>query len=59
MVKVKLFDETHEKDLEISINSFLSQLNGDIIDIKYEVSIAVCGEEQIFCFSAMVLYYEK
>lgn len=59
MVKVKLFDETHEKDLELSVNKFLSTINGDIIDIKFEVSIAVCGEEQIFCFSAMVLYYEE
>ena len=59
MVKVKLFDETHEKDLEVSVNKFISTIKGDIIDIKFEVSIAVCGEEQIFCFSAMVLYYEE
>ena len=57
-MKVKVFDENHEKDLENSVNMFLSTLNGDIIDIKYNVAIAVCGEEQIYCFSAMIIYNE-
>ena len=34
-MKVKLFDEESEKDLEISINQFLNDNNYDIIDIKY------------------------
>lgn len=55
-MKVKIFDESHEKDLENSINLFLSTLNSDIIDIKYQVSISVFGEEQIYCFSAMIIY---
>lgn len=55
-MKVKLFDENHEKDLEIAINSFLSELSGEVIDIKYQVSISVFSEEQVFCFSAMVIY---
>lgn len=58
-MKVKLFDESHERDLEKSINTFLSNTNSDIIDIKYQVAIAVCGEEQIYCFSAMVVYSAK
>lgn len=58
-MKVKLFDESHEKDLEKSINAFLSNTNSDIIDIKYQVAIAVCGEEQIYCFSAMIVYSPK
>lgn len=58
-MKVKLFDESHEKDLEKSINAFLSSTNSDIIDIKYQVAISVCGEEQIYCFSAMIIYYAK
>ena len=49
-----MFDESHEKDLEYSINDFIGDKN--IIDIKYQVSIAVSGEEQIYCFSAMVIY---
>ena len=55
-MKVKIFDESHEKDLENSINLFLSSLNGDIIDIKYQVSISIFSEEQIYCFSAMIIY---
>ena len=58
-MKVKCFDESHEKDLEEKINGFLSVLNADIIDIKYQVSASVFGEEQIYCFSAMVIYCEK
>ena len=55
-MKVKLFDEAHELDLEASINKFLSELQGDIIDIKYQVAIGVFSDEQIYCFSAMVIY---
>ncbi len=58
-MRVKCFDESHEKDLEAAINAFLSETNSDIIDIKYNVAIAVCGEEQIYCFSAMVVYSKK
>ena len=55
-MKVKLFDETHELDLEKSINKFLSEKDIEIIDIKYQVALSVVGEEQIFCFSAMIIY---
>ncbi len=57
-MKVKLFDEAHEKDLEDSINEFLDELDEDkeIIDIKYSVSTSVFSEEQIYCFSAMIIY---
>ena len=58
-MKVKVFDEEHEKDLEDSINDFLYETNCDIIDIKYEVAVAICGEEQIYCYSAMIVYNEK
>ena len=58
-MKVKLFDEENEKDLEFDINSFITEGNYDIIDIKYSVSSFVFGEEQIYCFSAMVIYDEK
>lgn len=58
-MKVKLFDEECEKDLELDINSFISNENYDIIDIKYAVSSSIFGEDQIYCFSAMVLYNEK
>lgn len=59
LVKVKCFDESHEKDLEEKINGFLSSLKADIIDIRYAVSTSMFGEEQIYCFSAMIVYCEK
>ena len=55
-MKVKIFDEGHEKDLETSINSFLKELEGDVIDIKYQVALSVFSEEQVYCFSAMIIY---
>lgn len=58
-MKVKLFDEAHELDLENSINKFLKETKNEIIDIKYQVSISVFSEEQIYCFSAMIIYNEK
>lgn len=56
-MKVKVFDCDHEKDLEESINAFI--YDKEIIDIKYQVSIAINGEEQIYCFSAMVIYIDR
>ncbi len=58
-MKVKLFDEDHEDDLETAINDFLLELEGDVIDIKYQVTLGICGEEQIYCFSAMVIYKQS
>ena len=55
-MKVKVFDEAHEKDLEAAVNSFLDDFSGEIIDIKYQVAISVFSEEQIYCFSAMIVY---
>lgn len=55
-MKVKIFDESHEKDLEDEINKFLNEEDVNIIDIKYSVSNSIYSEEQIYCFSAMILY---
>lgn len=55
-MKVKLFDESHELDLEKSINNFLKEKDIDLFDIKYQVSVSIVGEEQIYCFSAMIIY---
>lgn len=59
LLKVKIFDENHEKDLEASVNGFLKSGNRDIIDIKFQVSVSIFGEEQVYCFSAMIIYTEK
>jgi Protein of unknown function (DUF2758). len=58
MVKVKIFDFEHEKDLESEVNRFLAAMEeSQIIDIKYDVAIMNDeDEEQIYCFSAMVIY---
>jgi len=55
-MKIKLFDESHEKDLEEAINKFIEEKQAEIIDIKYSVSAAIYAEEQIYCFSALLIY---
>lgn len=55
-MKVKLFDENHELDLEKSINKFLKEKDIELFDIKYQVALSIVGEEQIFCFSALIIY---
>lgn len=55
-MRVKIFDEAHEKDLEEQVNNFLDSENLDVIDIKYQVSVSISGEDQIYCFSAMIIY---
>jgi len=55
-MKVKIFDEAHEKDLEDEINKFLDEEEIEVIDIKYSISSSIYSEEQIYCFSAMIMY---
>jgi hypothetical protein len=55
-MKVKLFDESHEKDLEYQINRFLEDEDIELIDIKFQVSTSIFGEDQVYCFSAMIIY---
>lgn len=55
-MKVKLIDEEHEKDLEDAINSFIA--DKEIIDIKYQVGVSLFSDEQIYCYSAMIIYEE-
>lgn len=54
-MKVKVFDEDHEKDLEDAINKFILEEEPEIIDIKFSTAVAV-SEEQIYCFSALIVY---
>ena len=53
-MKVKVIDESHEKDLENSVNECIE--GKDVIDIKFNVSVCVSGEEQIYCFDALIMY---
>lgn len=59
MLKVKIIDENHEKDLENSINTFLSTLKNDIIEIQFRTCVAVFADDQVYCFSAMILYDDE
>lgn len=56
-MKVRIFDCEHEKDLEENINAFI--VGKEVMDIKYQVSIAINGEDQIYCFSAMIVYIDR
>lgn len=55
-MKVKVFDEEHEKDLETEVNKFLNESDVDVIDIKLSSSCAIYGEEQLYCFTALIIY---
>ena len=57
-MKVKIFDEAHELDLEDAINKFI-ETGVDVIDIKFQTAIEIVGEEQIYCFTALIMYSEK
>ena len=56
---MKLFDTEDELDLEEDINRFLDSHKIEVIDIKYQVSVGVFSDEQVFCFSAMIIYTES
>lgn len=56
-MKVKLFDCDHEKDLELEVNSFLKTIDDEmIVDIKYSVATLYDYQEQIYCYTAMIIY---
>lgn len=58
MIRVKVFDESHEKDLEDAVNVFLKKIDdSNFVDIKYQVGVSINDDEnQIYCFSAMIVY---
>lgn len=57
VMKVKCFDEQHEDDLTLAINQFLDE-SMEVIDIKFSTAAFTNDNEQIFCFSALLLYQE-
>ncbi len=59
ILKVRIFDEEDELDLEKDINEFLADDRIDLMEIQYQVASSVFGEEQIYCFSAMIIYQIK
>lgn len=59
MKKIKVFDEDHELDLEDEVNQFIEELDGEIIDIKYQVALSFNGKEMEYCFSCLIIYDES
>lgn len=55
MKRVKIFDEPHEKDLEDDINEFINTVD-EIYDIQFRTAVSIFSEDQIYCFSAMIVY---
>ena len=55
-MKVKIFDEGHEKDLEKDINKFISENDIEIINIEFRTAVSIFSDEQVYCFSAMIVY---
>ena len=58
-MKVKVIDEGHESDLEKEVNKFIKENDIEIIDIKLSTSCSIYSEEQIYCFTAMIVYKEN
>lgn len=56
MKQVKVFDEEHEDDLSESINTFLTEEDIQLLDIRFSVAVCDCDDGQIYCFSALLLY---
>lgn len=56
MLRVKVIDENHEKDLESSVNNFLVSTEYEIVDIQFRTAVSIFSEEQVYCFSAMIIY---
>lgn len=55
-MRVIIFDENHEKDLERDINSFINENDIEIVDIQFRTAVSIFSSEQVYCFSAMILY---
>lgn len=58
-MKVKIIDENHERDLENSVNNFIENNDYEIVDIQFRTAVSIFSEEQIYCFSAMIVYKTK
>ena len=54
-MKIKIFDFEHEKDLEEAINNFILE-DVKVLNILYQASHFYAGNEQVFSFSALIMY---
>ena len=53
---VKIFDENHEEDLEDAVNDFINNDGIKVIDIKFQVAIMYDNKDQIYCYTAIIIY---
>ncbi len=62
MLKIKVFDCDCENQLTKDVNNFIEEINNqdeEVIDIKFSTSVSVYRDEQIYCFSALIMYDNK
>ena len=60
MIKVKVFDENHEDILTEKINNWIAQnLKYEIKDIKFSVSCMNTDYDEVYCFSALIMYEDN
>lgn len=62
MLKIKVFDCDCENQMTKDVNNFIAEINDqdkEVIDIKFSTSIGIYRDEQIYCFSALVMYDNK
>ena len=39
-----------------SDNNYLSSIDYEILDIQFRTAVSIFSEEQVYCFSAMIIY---
>ena len=59
-MRVIIFDEQHEEDLMDDINTFfIIHPSIHVLSMHYSTCCMAHQEEQIYCFSCMIVYNEK
>lgn len=62
MLRVKVFDCEDEMNLTDEINDFIKEISNkdkEVIDIKFSTSISINEDDQIYCFSALIMYDDR
>lgn len=62
MLRVKVFDCEDEMNLTDKINDFIKEISNkdkEVIDIKFSTSTSIYEDDQIYCFSALIMYDDR
>ena len=62
MLKIKIYDCEDEKELEEKINNLIVDLDSEdkeVIDIKYQANCTVHNVNEIYIYSALIMYDDK